>query len=42
VGARLCRAVREEGGLAQLVVHKLDGKISEEFTYGADPRRSKG
>lgn len=27
---------------SQLVIHNLDGTVSEERTYGADPRRSKG
>lgn len=28
--------------LGQLIVHKQDGKIQTEFTYGDDPKRSKG
>jgi hemerythrin-like domain-containing protein len=28
--------------LGQLVVHKADGTIQGEFTYGADPRRTRG
>lgn len=28
--------------LGQLVVHKLDGQIEFEYTYGLDPKRSKG
>lgn len=27
---------------SQVLIHKLDGKIQEERTYGDDPRRSKG
>lgn len=27
---------------AQVVIHKKDGKIQTEYTYGLDPRRSKG
>ena len=27
---------------SQLIVHKRDGRIEFERTYGADPRRSKG
>ena len=30
------------GGIAQVVVHRLDGKIAREWTYGADPRAKKG
>jgi hypothetical protein len=30
------------GGLGQAVLHKRDGKIREERTYGADPRNIKG
>ncbi|WP_029582927.1 DUF2188 domain-containing protein [Bradyrhizobium sp. URHD0069] len=30
------------GGLGQAVLHKSDGKIREERTYGADPRNTKG
>lgn len=29
-------------GHAQLVIHKRDGKIQEERTYGADPERTPG
>jgi hypothetical protein len=28
--------------LGQVIVHNRDGKIAEEFTYGSDPRSSKG
>ena len=28
--------------LSQVIVHKRDGKIEEEFTYGEDPTASKG
>ena len=30
------------GGLGQAVLHKSDGKIREERTYGSDPRRTRG
>lgn len=30
------------GGLGQAVLHKSDGTIREERTYGADPRNTKG
>jgi hypothetical protein len=33
---------QNSGGLGQAVLHKSDGKIREERTYGADPRKSKG
>jgi hypothetical protein len=28
--------------LGQVVIHGKDGKIEREYTYGADPRRTKG
>jgi hypothetical protein len=28
--------------LGQLIVHKQDGKIQTEYTYGDDPKRTKG
>lgn len=28
--------------LGQVIVHTRDGKIADEFTYGEDPRSSKG
>ncbi len=31
------RAVRKAGGLAQVVLHKADGEISQERIYGKDP-----
>jgi uncharacterized protein DUF2188 len=39
------RAAASEGrrhGHAQVVIHGVDGKIKQERTYGADPRRTKG
>lgn len=30
------------GGLGQAVLHKSNGTIREERTYGSDPRRTKG
>ena len=33
---------RNRGGLGQAVLHKANGRIREERTYGGDPRRSKG
>lgn len=30
------------GGLGQAVLHKTDGTIREERTYGADPKKSPG
>jgi uncharacterized protein YdaT len=27
---------------SQVIVHKRDGKVQTEYTYGGDPRRSKG
>lgn len=31
-----------QGRLGQAVLHKSDGTIREERTYGADPRRTRG
>jgi hypothetical protein len=36
------RDLAKQEGLGQLVVHKADGSIEEEFTYGEDPRATKG
>jgi len=33
---------QNRGGLGQAVLHKANGRIREERTYGGDPRRSKG
>jgi hypothetical protein len=32
----------KQAPLGQVIVHTRDGKIAEEFTYGEDPRSSKG
>ena len=34
--------VYEAGGLAQAIMHKSDGTIREERTYGKDPERTPG
>lgn len=31
-----------KGGLAQVVVHGMDGQIQTEWTYGADPEETVG
>jgi hypothetical protein len=36
------RKVYDGGGLAQAVLHKTDGTIREERTYGRDPERTPG
>lgn len=36
------RAAYEDGGLGQAVLHKLDGTIREERTYGRHPERTPG
>jgi hypothetical protein len=36
------RKVHEGGGLAQAVLHKSDGTIREERTYGKDPEKYPG
>lgn len=33
---------KEAGGTGQAVLHKKDGTIREERTYGSDPEKSKG
>ncbi|RUW49793.1 DUF2188 domain-containing protein [Mesorhizobium sp. M1A.F.Ca.ET.072.01.1.1] len=35
-------AAQNAGGLGQAVLHKSNGQIREERTYGADPAKSKG
>ncbi|HSX60428.1 MAG TPA: DUF2188 domain-containing protein [Tahibacter sp.] len=37
-GERRGRAHVARGELAQMIVHREDGSIETEFTYGADPR----
>ena len=32
----------DSGGLGQAVLHKADGTICEERTYGADPKKTPG
>lgn len=32
----------KQASLGQVIVHTRDGQIAEEFTYGEDPRASKG
>ena len=41
-GKNLCNDLNDSGTLSQLVVHRQDGSIETEFTYGADPRRTAG
>jgi DNA-binding transcriptional regulator PaaX len=41
-GERRGRQHVNRGELAQLVVHRQDGSIETEFTYGADPRETQG
>lgn len=36
------RRAESKGGLGQAVLHKANGRIREERTYGRDPRRSRG
>ena len=36
------RKTQAEGGLGQAVLHKRDGMIREERTYGKDPERTPG
>ncbi len=41
-GERRGREHVDRGERAQLVVHREDGSIETEFTYGSDPRSSPG
>ena len=36
------RATYKDGGLGQAVLHKLNGEVREERTYGKDPERTPG
>ncbi|KQS55916.1 hypothetical protein ASG17_07650 [Brevundimonas sp. Leaf363] len=36
------RRALDEGGLGQAVLHKSDGTIREERTYGSDPAKTPG
>lgn len=36
------RKAEKAGGLGQAVLHKKDGTIREERTYGSDPKKSPG
>ena len=36
------KELAKKAKLGQVIVHKQDGKIQTEYTYGADPKRSKG
>ena len=36
------RRALEDGGLGQAVLHKANGEIREERTYGKDPERTPG
>ena len=37
-----CRKIQKDGGLSQAVMHKANGEIREERTYGKDPERTPG
>lgn len=39
---KLAQALAKTVDLSQIIVHKRDGTIQEERTYGKDPRRTKG
>ena len=36
------RRAEAKGGLGQAVLHKSNGRLREERTYGADPRKTPG
>jgi hypothetical protein len=37
-----CEGLKTAGVLCQIVLHKRDGKVEKEWTYGEDPRNVKG
>lgn len=39
---RAGHAAEKAGGLGQAVLHKMDGTIREERTYGDDPKKTRG
>ncbi|ANB18254.1 Hypothetical protein I596_2242 [Dokdonella koreensis DS-123] len=41
-GRQLGSTIQHDGGLAQLVVHRLDGSIETRHSYGEDPRHRVG
>lgn len=41
-GKKRCHALHDKGQNAQLVVHRQDGSIETEHTYGDDPTRHPG
>jgi len=41
-GVKISEDIVRKKGNSQLKIHKVDGKIQEERTYGNDPRRYKG
>ena len=40
--ARAKLQANRPGSLGQVVVHRRDGKVQTEWTYGNDPRRTRG
>jgi len=36
------RTLAKKHALGQVLVHGMNGKIQDEWTYGGDPKRSKG
>lgn len=41
-GVKVSAEIVRKKGNTQLKIHKVDGKIQEERTYGNDPKKSKG
>ena len=41
-GVKISADIVRKKGNSQLKIHKVDGKIQEERTFGNDPRRYKG
>lgn len=38
----IAKKLAKRAKLGQVIIHKMDGKIQREYTYGKDPRSSKG
>lgn len=38
----LAKELAKSAGLGQVIIHKADGTIQTEFTYGKDPEKTKG
>lgn len=39
---KFAKRLAKHAKLGQLIIHKKNGRIQTEYTYGADPRRTRG